>query len=217
MLDEPDCEPGYGSYREHLKHLNYLVWASGEALEGNLFYYHNTRVLGGRPDVGRQHKRRNFVRYILGSYSLLEIGFNAGHSALLALTINPDLLYTAIDVGTHRYTEPCFDYLTRVFPDRCTLHIGDSREVLPLFRSPNRGRFDRYHVDGGHSIDVAEADIRGILGISRRHQIIMIDDVNLEPIWELCQRFVYAGIVTGVHPSHWEGREQLLIRSNAAH
>ena len=39
---------------------------------------------------------------------LLEIGVNAGHSALLALSANPSLAYHGVDLDGHGYTAPAW-------------------------------------------------------------------------------------------------------------
>jgi hypothetical protein len=64
------------------------------------------------PDPIYRYKRPNYLRYVTSGRCLLEIGFNAGHSALLALTANQYLTYTGIDICKYKYTRASFDYLT---------------------------------------------------------------------------------------------------------
>eukprot|EP00966_Prymnesium_polylepis_P302415 6986830-Prymnesium_polylepis.1 len=61
---------------------------------------------------------------------MLEIGFNGGHSATLALIANPKLDYHAIDLCEHNYTRRCFQLLRFRFPGRVTLTCGDSTVSL---------------------------------------------------------------------------------------
>ncbi len=74
-----------------LRALNIAVEKTGVLIEGNLFYHHQTSVTHETPpDSSRAHKRRNFLRVVNGCGRFVEIGFNAGHSALLALDRDPE-------------------------------------------------------------------------------------------------------------------------------
>jgi hypothetical protein len=183
-------------------------------IEGNLFYYHESKELPSIPDVRRIHKRRNFAFYSLTGSSLLEIGFNAGHSALLALTMNPQLVYMGLDLGSHSYTKPCFEYLESAFPGRVTMLLGDSRDTLPRLTHTHKGRFDLFHIDGGHGVNVAESDICNMLHIARPGDTILFDDLNVSRISLLCDYYIAKGLVTEIRPHFWEKREQILLRIN---
>lgn len=76
---------------------------------------------------------------------------------MLALTVNPALVYQGVDIGHHGYTRSCFAYLKSVFGERARLEIGDSRDVLPVLRQG--ARYDLYHIDGGHGLATAHADL----------------------------------------------------------
>ena len=66
-----------------------------------------------------------------GIVNILEIGFNAGHSAELWLSVKPNIKVTSFDIGTHSYLTLGKDFIDRKFPGRHTLILGDSRETLP--------------------------------------------------------------------------------------
>jgi hypothetical protein len=122
----------------------------------------------------------------------LEIGFNAGHSCLLALSVNPDLYYTGIDIGMHAYTRPCFDYLRSIFGNRVRLYIGDSREVLPVLRQ-DADRYDLYHLDGGHGFGIALADLTNLLNFGSKSVTMMVDDTGQHDIDAMCDFYVMQG------------------------
>jgi predicted O-methyltransferase YrrM len=126
-----------------------IVKECNESLEGHIF----DDALHG-PNIFLP-KRQNIILASQNSKNALEIGFNSGFSALLILIANPTIKLTCVDIGHHRYTIPCFQQLKKDFGDRIELLIGDSREVVPTINDT----FDLVHIDGGHSLNVAEKDI----------------------------------------------------------
>ena len=151
-LDEVFAEP----FRLRLKRIAELVEQSGERLEGNIFYADlDDRYVDQPPDDGLAPARRNAWRAVRFKERLLEVGVNAGHSALLALSSNPRLEYYGVDIMSHAYTAECVDFLKGEFPGRVHLFTGDSREVLPWLVSRRAElAFDIFHVDGGHTDEV---------------------------------------------------------------
>lgn len=166
-------EPGYDDYKEHLIALNRIVRESGAPLEGNPFYYHHD-IAADRPDVRRINRRRNIALYASTGESLLEIGFNAGHGCLLALTVNPSLRYTGIDIGWNPYAAPCGSYLKSIFKDRFDLIIADSREVLPRMRRAST-MFDLIRSDAGHDFDTAQSNLLHCVEMVRPYGVILVD------------------------------------------
>jgi hypothetical protein len=220
-LKNPDFEPGYDDYREALEGLNRVCMASGEPIEGNLFFpctQASDNTPPTMPHPGFREKRRDYATYALSGQSMLEIGFNAGHSALLALTINPNLKYLGIDYGNHSYTRPCFEYLRNLFGHRVDLWIGDSRELVPTLRhSP--ARFDLFHIDGGHDFGVAYADLCTVIDLCSDNQVILFDDTKSGvPHWlldEICDFAAIRGLVSRVEaPTLWKSPHHILLKVN---
>ena len=83
---------------------------------------------------------------------VLEIGFNAGHSAELFLQ-NTESAIISFDIGEHEYCKLSKSYIDGMFPTRHTLILGDSKFTLPDFilSNPNK-KFDIIFIDGGHDI-----------------------------------------------------------------
>ncbi len=181
-LEPPAEEPFVEAYRGHLEKLNAIIRATGEQLEGNLFYHHRSPEFIDIPDATRRHKRMAFAAFAMAGDRLLEVGFNAGHSALLALTANPRLVYSGIDIGVHRYTRPCFDYLRSVFGARIDLRIGSSEDVLPLYATQRPRRWQRLHIDGGHKIEIAYRDLVLACRVVGQGGLILLDDVNAKSV-----------------------------------
>src|SRR5580693_7900581 len=127
-LEEVFADP----FRLRLKRIAELVKQSGGRLEGNIFYADlGDRYADQSPEGDLAPARRNLWRAVRFKERLLEVGVNAGHSALLALSSSPRLEYYSVDIMSHAYTAECVDYLKGEFPGRVHLFTGDSREVLP--------------------------------------------------------------------------------------
>ena len=128
-----------------------------------------------------EHKRRNLFKLAASAREILEIGFNAGHSAALMLLANPHSHITIFDLAEHPYTIPCLEYLIEEFPGRIRKAIlGDSRVTLPKFvRSADGQKFDVIHIDGGHAENVLSSDFEWCSQLAdhaRGHKVVVDDD-----------------------------------------
>jgi hypothetical protein len=208
-------EPGFDAYKMHLVAINQIVRESGAPLEGSPFYAHHT-IPGDRPDVRRINRRRNIALYASTGETLLEIGFNAGHGCLLALSVNPSLRYTGIDIGWNPYVERCGAYLKNVFKDRFDLIIGDSREVLPGMRRAKM-RFDLIRSDAGHDFDTAQSNLLHSIELVRPNGVILVDtysgDDSLFILDAIIDFHCARGVVDRVRLGPlWHGAGDVLLR-----
>jgi Methyltransferase domain len=187
-------------FRLRLKRIAELVQQSGESLEGNIFYADlDDRYVDQPPEGGLAPARRNALRAVRFKERLLEVGVNAGHSALLALSSNPRLEYYGVDIMSHAYTAECIDFLKGEFPGRVHLFTGDSREVLPWLVSRRAElAFDIFHVDGGHTEDVCRSDMSNCIQIAggERGRHVLLDDVHASWIFDVYCEFVSRGDLT---------------------
>ena len=203
-------------FNARLRELNALVTASGEVLEGCIFYWdRDPNFASAPPDATLAPGRRNIWRASRFKRSLLEIGVNAGHSALLCLSANPDLVYHGVDIGFHAYTRTCADFLAKEFPGRFHFHPGDSREVLPRLATHRTDLdFDLFHVDGGHTDELCRADISNCLRLAKggagKH--LVLDDINASWIFDVFCEFVALGrLATETLFSDWEDVNRNLL------
>ncbi len=191
-------DPMYDEYLLHLQELLKIIKAIGEPLEGNIFYQHH------EPNPGEQlldkfvDKRAALAMFGMAHNNIVEIGFNAGFSALLMLTANPNLKLTSVDICEHKYTEPCFDYLASVFPGRVNLVRGDSTQVLAEVLQGNKD-LTGYIIDGGHGLQVAETDLQNVIKYSNPHAVLCFDDSDFVQLRILLNAYMMAGFLAPIH------------------
>jgi predicted O-methyltransferase YrrM len=162
-----------------------IMLGGGEPIEGNIFMRHHSDHLS---DVYVM-KCNNLCNIALNTQIRhgMEIGFNAGFSALLVLMSNPYMKLTCFDLGEHGYTRPCFAKLKDIFGDRIDIIYGDSMRTLPLHVSTRPLPYDVIHIDGGHSKEVAESDIRNCFQLTKMGTILVMDDTDfpeLRTLWD---------------------------------
>ena len=166
-----------------IKELNQIA---GNNMEGNLCYLHEQVPENNEFFIGFESKRKNIVAIAKKYNHITEIGFNAGHSAALMLSANPNLYLTSIDIGYHSYTAPCAEIIQHYFPNRHKLILKDSRKI-------DRQEFGQPEVviiDGGHDFANCLLDIALCVAYCKPETLIVIDDYNYPPITDAASRFL---------------------------
>ncbi len=141
-------------------------------------------------NIGRSVKKPQSMCYYdlarsSGVKTVCEIGFNAGHSTLLWLTANHHIKVYSWDLGEHSYTRPIANLLKSKFPGRLEIFYGNSIKTVPeIIQNVKTGKqrlvCDIISIDGGHTYEVAEADIVNMRALANVDNIVLIDDVNEE-------------------------------------
>lgn len=175
-------------FERHVSNIERIVCSTDELMEGNCMYLHQTF----NRDPNMIPKQRNLVKAVKNKKTILEIGFNAGHSALIFLLSNPNATMMIFDLGEHSYSKLCFEYLDKEFPNRLEIIWGDSTIQLPLYITQhNQQKFDLIHIDGGHSDYVCRSDILYARLLAHPETWMILDDISLPPIFkiykELCK------------------------------
>lgn len=117
--------------------------------------------------------------------NVMEIGFNAGHSAEVFLQNNKKLTLTSFDLGGHNYVMPAKKYIDATYPNRHTLILGDSSVTIPIYLQNNKDiKFDVIFIDGGHDYQIANADMENCFHLSHKDTIVIIDDTIFTQGWE---------------------------------
>lgn len=167
--------------------------SQGEMFEGNCFYYHNTFIT----DESFFPKHLNIMQVSKTGNNIVEIGFNAGHSALLMLAANKNAHIHAFDICYHPYTKPCIEYLNSQYNNRITLHEGNSHITLKDFVDTNPSyKFDVLHVDGNHEYCHTNIDFFLSKRMSRPGAYCIYDDTGIQYIDFLWKGYIRDGHIT---------------------
>ena len=116
--------------------------------------------------------------------NILEIGFNAGHSADIILKNNPNAKLVSFDLGEWEYNMPAKEYIDDLYPGRHTLIFGNSITKVPEFTLNNPDmKFDVIFIDGGHSYFVANSDVINCSKLAHKDTIVALDDTMFTDKW----------------------------------
>lgn len=198
IIDTLDAnkEPIFDKYKEILIGLNTVIDEIDETLEGNLFYVDKSPRWTRKLHSEFLSKRRNYAIFATVCDAIVEIGFNAGHSALLGLSANDKLIYRGVDTGYHSYTNPCYEYLKECFGDRIDVTFDQSENAMPqiLIIYPELNELKvGWVIDGCHDTTVAASDLENILNIAKLGDVIMFDDTNMPTLRGVITAYAVSG------------------------
>ena len=122
----------------------------------------------------QKHIHKLIQQYTPQAKNILEIGFNAGHSADNFLMINPRIKLVSFDLGYHEYVIPAKKYIEDKYAKRHILILGDSKNTIPQYHT--KELFDVIFVDGGHDYDTAKADLLNCKRFAHQKTLLLMDD-----------------------------------------
>ena len=126
--------------------------------------------------------------------NILEIGFNAGHSACCFLNASPKSKMYTFDICGHGTEKKAWEVLKRHFD--INLIEGNSLDTIPSFFKSNKDfKFDLVFVDGYHGFDVTlnkmipYEDIKNTIDYVNDGGLIILDDYELIDVAKSSKRF----------------------------
>jgi predicted O-methyltransferase YrrM len=135
-------------------------------------------------DSQRKQMQDLIQQYMPQTKRIMEIGFNAGHSAECFLQWNDSVEVVSFDIGTHNYIQQGKDYIDAKYPGRHTLVLGDSTKTVPEYKLDEP--FDVIFIDGGHAYEVARADLENCKRLAHANTLVFMDDtVRSNPHWNI--------------------------------
>eukprot|EP00322_Chrysochromulina_rotalis_P007653 CAMPEP_0115844472 /NCGR_PEP_ID=MMETSP0287-20121206/8845_1 /TAXON_ID=412157 /ORGANISM="Chrysochromulina rotalis, Strain UIO044" /LENGTH=277 /DNA_ID=CAMNT_0003298197 /DNA_START=93 /DNA_END=926 /DNA_ORIENTATION=+ len=140
-----------------------------------------SQVLSLRSELTRNAGLRNGT--------ICEVGFNAGHSAVIWLEATQNRL-VEFDLMNLNYSSASRLFIESKYPGRVTFHPGPSRITMPEHAERVRQHAappcDLWLVDGDHGKH-AEHDFLNAILAARAGTVIIADDANIE--WPYVRRF----------------------------
>jgi predicted O-methyltransferase YrrM len=115
--------------------------------------------------------------------NVLEIGFNAGHSACLFLENNKQCNVVSFDIGYHEYLKSAKEFIDIQYTNRHTLILGDSTKTIPVYEN-NGLLYDLIFIDGGHDYNVATQDLLNCKRFAHKDTIVVMDDTVYTKDWQ---------------------------------
>jgi predicted O-methyltransferase YrrM len=158
--------------QKHFNAIREILLEIGENVEGNMICDIHPDNIVSQVNQNKIHNLRHLAN---GKRRICEVGVNAGHSLLLMLDVNPTADYVLFDIGTHKYTRPCIEYIRSHYPNTSIqVFYGDSKVTLPK----QHGEFDLIHIDGGHYPPEVMSDYKESMRLIAPKCPIVFDDYN---------------------------------------
>lgn len=150
-------------------------------------FYNNVGVRDFEGYSAMNLEETKFLKDIVNSDSItnvMEIGFNAGHSAETFLSSNKNIKLVSFDIGYHHYVKLGKEFIDNNYPNRHELILGNSLDSIPEYINKNNNKtFDLIFIDGGHDYNTAKKDLLNCKKLSHKNTIVIMDDTMNNKEW----------------------------------
>ena len=130
--------------------------------------------------------------------TLVEIGFNAGHSSSIILTLFEDTKILSHDIGQFDITLRNGELVKDKFKNRFDLVIKNSLSIQPSEINGN----DVLFIDGGHDYEIVSKDIE--LFINSDIQYLVLDDMQHRGVKKAYANYLNNDNYQLIHKQHYE-------------
>lgn len=166
-------------------------------------FYNDKKIFSFEGHSQLSNDETIFLKNIINDNSIrtiLEIGFNGGHSSETFLSTNQATTVVSFDIGHHHYVNVGKQYIDQTYPGRHELIIGNSLVTIPEYYYKNANKqinnngngnvsdlpcraFDLVFIDGGHQYQEAHGDLLNCKYLSHPNTIVIMDDTMDNPDW----------------------------------
>jgi len=186
-----------------IKTINNIIIDTNEKLEGNVLYEHYSHftIISPGTERGDQFdiKRNNLYKIAKRSKTIVEIGFNGGHSSCLYFYANPNIKLLSFDICYHCYTPLVATYLQTIYDFEFIK--GDSLTEVPKYS--NDVIYDAIHIDGGHGDVCVINDIFNCKKFADENTLIVFDDSNAPSIHKILEQYIAKNKIKEINYSEY--------------
>jgi len=139
---------------------------------------------------------------------IVEIGFNAGHSSSILLTLFPDIVVKSYDIGQFDITKKNGIIVKERFGGRFNLSIIDSLKIT----TGEVSGFDVLFIDGGHDYPIVSGDV----DLWKQSDIpyVILDDLQHRGVKRAHNELVSSGMVESVYKQYYTAVLPSWMRDN---
>jgi hypothetical protein len=123
---------------------------------------------------------------------VLEVGVYVGHSLLILLLSNPNLLITCVDIEKD-IPQRAVAYLNQHFGNRITFLHGRAEDVLPTLP---KNTFTAIHIDADHNPEAVTRQFNLCVPLATRSAYFVFDDY--EAVQSVIYEWIQSGLLTHV-------------------
>lgn len=113
------------------------------------------------------------VKKLTNFKRMMEIGFNAGHSSAMFLTLFDDIQIDSYDICQFEVTKSNAEIVKKIFKHRFNFFEKDSMEID---RNDIYGKYDLIFIDGSHDLPFVENDFE--LALNSGADFLVADDLQ---------------------------------------